>query len=74
MSRYQKTRIPQGMTPGYYTTKNMPVELITQARRIAALRQAAGMKGATIESVIIDCLVKQLPALEATAEARVKTK
>lgn len=63
----RKTRIPKGMTKSYWTTKNMPTELLDRARQVAGLRTAAGMKGNTIESVVIDSLITALPTLEKAA-------
>lgn len=63
----RKTRLPKGMTKTYWTTKNMPAELLNQARQVAGLRTAAGMKGNTIESVVIDALITALPTLEKQA-------
>ena len=64
----RKTRIPKGMSKTYWTTKNMPAELLEKARRVAGLRTAAGMKGNTIESVLFDCLVYGLPHMESKAK------
>lgn len=65
-----KTNFPKGHTRKHYVTKNMSAEYLAQARRVAGFRAAAGLKGSTVESVILDCLGASLGPLEAEARAR----
>lgn len=62
-----KTNFPKGHTRKHWVTKNMSHQYLEHARRIAGLRGASGQKGATVESVILDCLQVGLPTLEEQA-------
>lgn len=64
----QKTRFPKGHTRCHWATKNMSRELLGQASRVAGLRAASGLAGATIESVVLDALTVALPKLETQAD------
>lgn len=62
-----KTNFPKNHTRKHWVTKNMSAQYLEHARRIAGLRGAAGVKGATVESVILDCMGMALPTLEQAA-------
>lgn len=67
-----RTTFPKGHKKQYFVTRNMSVEYIAHARRIAGLRAAASLPGATIESVVLDALKLALPQLEVRAEEKRK--
>ena len=67
-----RTTFPKGHTRCSWQTRNMSRELLDQAGRIAGLRAAANLHGATTETVILDAMKLALPQLEGKAETKRK--